>query len=139
MLHLIKLAVGVRDVAHLRAIQTERQAQEPLRHRTRNAPRRAAELMAGGSLYWVIAGALVVRQRVLDVVPDHWPDGSACAGLMLDATLVPVEGRRMKPFQGWRYLEDAAAPADVSAAGLAPGAHAMPTALRLELEALCLL
>ena len=139
MLHLIKLAVGVQDVAHLRALQAARQGTEALRHRTRNAPRRAAELMAGGSLYWVIAGALVVRQRVLDVTPDHWPDGTACAGLMLDPVLVPVEGRRMKPFQGWRYLEDAAAPADVSAMTETPGADAMPAALRRELEALCLL
>ncbi len=138
MVHLIKLAVGIRDVAHLREVQTERSLRDPpLRHRTRNAPRRAAEIVAGGSLYWVIAGALVVRQRVVAIEADHWEDGTPCAGLMLDAALIPVEGRRMKPFQGWRYLEDAAAPSDVSAMATPTGL--MPTAMRLELEALCLL
>ena len=139
MVHLIKLAVGVRDVAHLRAIQAERQRTEPpLRHRTRNAPRRAAELAGGGSLFWVVAGALVVRQRVLEVIADHWEDGTPCAGLLLHPELVAVEGRRMKPFQGWRYLEDAAAPLDVTGTPT-PTAHDLPAALRRELEALCLL
>ncbi len=138
-LHLVKLAVGVRDLPHLRAIQAERALREPpLRHRTRNTPRRAAEILAGGSMYWVIGGALIARQRIVDIVADRREDGTPCAGVLLEATLVPVRGRLMKPFQGWRYLHDADAPAD-SAAGPANGASELPEALRHELEALCLL
>ncbi len=140
MLHLTKLAVGVRDIAHLRALQAARHAETPpLRHFTRSFPRRAAEITEGGSLYWVICGAMLVRQRVLDVVEDQWDDGSRCAGLVLDPVLVPVEGRPCKPFQGWRYLEAAAAPADVTAADPALGADGLPDRLRRELQALCLI
>ncbi len=64
MLHLAKLAVGVRNVAHLGDVQARR---DPLRHLTRNLPRRRDEILRGGSLYWVVSGAMVVRQRVLDI------------------------------------------------------------------------
>ena len=138
MLHLTKLAVGIRDLAHLRAVQAARQhATPPLRHQTRNMPRRAAEITEGGSLYWVIAGTLLARQRVLAITEDRWDDGSRCTGLVLDPALVQVEGRPVKAFQGWRYLEADDAPPDLGEADMAP--HAMPPALRNELRALCLL
>ena len=95
MLHLAKLAVGVRDIAHLRTLQAARAAAAPpLRHHTRSVPRRAAEITAGGSIYWVVAGAMVVRQRVLDVVEDRWDDGARCAGSS------PDRCRRCFPDQG---------------------------------------
>lgn len=138
MIHMTKLAVGIRDLAHLRQHQAARVAAGgALRHQTRNAPRRAEEIMGGGSLYWVIAGAMLVRQRIVDITEVRGEDGSRYAGLVLDPVLVQVEGRPTKPFQGWRYLDPAAAPPDLTAADLAPGA--MPPALRNELRALCLL
>ena len=89
MLHMTKLAVGIRDAGHLREAQAERMRDGgKLRHRTRNLPRRAEEIVDGGSMYWVIAGATVIRQRIVDIVPDRWEDGSACAALMLDPELV---------------------------------------------------
>lgn len=140
MLHLTKLAVGVRDIAHLAQIQAARAAIEPpLRHRTRSYPRRVAELLDGGSIYWVVAGAMLVRQRLIDIRADHWEDGSACAGLLLDPTLVPVAGRVTRPFQGWRYLTAEAAPEDISAMAAAEGAEAMPAALLRQLQALGLI
>jgi hypothetical protein len=140
MLHLVKLAVGTRDVEHLRAMQAERvQRQPPLRHRTRNRPRRAAEVIDGGSLYWVVSGAVLVRQRITDIVEDHWDDGSRCSGLILDPALVSVAGRTMKPFQGWRYLAAADAPPDLAAMPEPVGGTDLPAALRRELVALCLI
>jgi len=140
MLHIAKLAVGIRDIAHLRQVQAMRASQEPpLRHRTRSFPRRAAEITCGGSIYWVIGGAMLVRQRVLDVIEDRWDDERRCAGLVLDPALVPVEGRPTKAFQGWRYLSDAEAPTDVSAQEPACGADGLPEELRRQLVALCLL
>jgi len=139
VLHLIKLAVGVRDLGHLRALQADRATREPpLRHRTRNAPRRAAEILAGGSMFWVIGGALSARQLILDIREDRRDDGSPCAGLVLHPEVIPVRGRLMKPFQGWRYLPEKDAPPDV-ADGPTKGAADLPAALRQELEALCLL
>ena len=138
MLHISKLAVGIRDIAHLRQVQAERVVlQPPLRHRTRNMPRRRDEIVGLGSLYWVIAGTLLVRQPIVGIIEDTWEDGSRCAGLLLDPVLVQVEGRPVKAFQGWRYLVHADAPPDLSAEDLAP--DAMPVALRNELRALCLI
>ena len=140
MLHLAKLAVGIRDIAHLRDVQAQRAAvRPPLRHQTRSFPRRTGEITAGGSIYWVIRGAMVVRQRVLDVQEDQWDDATRCAGLVLDAALVPVEGRPVKAFQGWRYLLDTEAPADIGPGGPALGADGLPDGLRRELRTLCLL
>jgi len=132
MLHLMKLAVGIRDLAQLRAAQAPR---EPLRHLTRNHPRRAAEVLAGGSIYWVIAGAMLARQRILDLQPDQADDGTPRCALMLDRTLVPVAARPVKPFQGWRYLPPADAPADVDDAL----AGDLPPSLAQELRLLGLL
>ncbi len=137
ILHLVKLAVGVRDLAHLRAIQAERAAVAPLRHRTRNRPRRAAEIVGGGSIFWVIGGALRARQRIGGIVEDRWEDGSKCAGLLLDPHLVAVRGRLMRPFQGWRYLAPSEAPEDLDASAAIEAA--LPEDLRRELMELCLL
>ena len=140
MLHLAKLAVGIRDVAHLRDVQAARAAgRPPLRHQTRSFPRRTAEITAGGSIYWVIRGAMCVRQRVMEVQEDAWDDGTRCAGLVLCPALVPVEGRPVKAFQGWRYLLRDAAPADIGPDGPLLGADGLPDGLRLELRMLCLL
>ena len=140
MLHLTKLAVGVRDIAHLAQLQARRLEQDPpLRHQTRNFPRRAEEILAGGSIYWVITGATLVRQRIVDIRPDAWDDGTSCAGLILDPLLVPVAARPTKPFQGWRYLAPEAAPPDLSAMPEAAGADDLPAAMRRELQALGLL
>ncbi|HTH99971.1 MAG TPA: DUF1489 domain-containing protein [Acidisoma sp.] len=138
MLHLIKLSVGIRDVEHLRDVQAARLATDPpLLHRTRQWPKRAAEILAGGSIYWVIAGQLQCRQVVLDIRPDRRPDGSACAALVLDSTLVLVEPRPTKPFQGWRYLKAEEAPADLAEGS--EGGGDLPSGLRLALRELCLL
>jgi hypothetical protein len=137
MIHMIKLAVGVRDIPHLAAIQKARAAaRPPLRHQTRSTPKRAAELTAGGSIYWVIGGLVQVRQLVRDVVEDEWDDNSKCAGLVLDPALVRVEARPVKAFQGWRYLTPADAPADIT---YRPGAEELPAELRAALSKLSLI
>jgi hypothetical protein len=140
MLHIVKLAVGVRDVPHLTEIQARRlKADPPLRHQTRNAPRRAPEIIDGGSIYWVITGAILVRQRILDIIEDRWDDDSKCSGLVLDPQLIRVQPRAMKPFQGWRYLAPADAPADIAAGASPEAMDEMPADLRRALHGLALL
>ena len=142
MLHLIKLAAGCVSVDDLAERQAQRaKTHPPLRHRTRATPRRAEEILAGGSIYWVIAGFVQVRQRIVAIVPDTMADGSPCCALHLDPVLVPVELRPAKPFQGWRYLPAADAPTD-RPSGLAEpqeGFAAMPDSMRRELAELGLL
>jgi hypothetical protein len=139
MLHIMKLAVGVRDVGQLAEFQRARaQSDPPLRHKTRNSPKRAEEITAAGSLYWVVNGAILVRQRITSINRDHWDDGSACAALVLDPELIPVTARAMKAFQGWRYLNAADAPADLSATP-GGGVDDLPEPMRLALSRLALL
>jgi hypothetical protein len=140
MLHMLKLSVGVKEVAQLRAIQALRAAADPpLRHQTRMMPKRRDEILDGGSIFWVIGGFVQLRQRLLDIIEDRWDDGTPCAGLVLDPVLVAVEARPVKAFQGWRYLDAASAPPDVAAMRQAAGAQAMPEAMLRELRALCLI
>ncbi|WP_298264019.1 DUF1489 family protein [Acidocella sp.] len=138
MLHLIKLAVGVRDFAHLAALQASRAgAGQPLRTQTRNLPKRADELCDGGSLYWVIGGIVQARQKILGVEAAIREDGTRCAVLVLEPVPVKVAGYAKKAFQGWRYLEPAAAPPDVMAEGTQ--AYDMPEDMRRTLAGLGLL
>jgi hypothetical protein len=138
MIHLLKLSVGTRDVEHLAALQRERAGLDPpLRHRTRQMPKRAPEIIGGGSIFWVVAGTIQCRQRILDIRPDQRPDGTACVALMLDPAIVMVDGRPVRPFQGWRYFSQEAAPPDIVEA---IGSEVrLPQALRLALAELCLL
>ena len=139
MLHLIKLSVGTTDLADLAAWQAGQMARGELPcHRTRMAPRRAAEILAGGSIYWVIGGAVRGRQRVRALDPDRRPEsGEPCTRIGLEPTLVPVWPRAMRPFQGWRYLNPADAPADLDA--LDGPEPSLPLPLRRALQELALL
>lgn len=138
MVHLIKLSVGVRDLAHLSDLQRERaQTDPPLRHRTRQMPKRAEDIIGGGSIFWVIGGMIQCRQRILDIVPDRRLDGTPCVAFVLDPAIVLVQPRTARPFQGWRYLGEDAAPPDL---GVGSGSDVeLPPALRLALAELCLL
>jgi hypothetical protein len=124
-LHLVKLCVGVDVVEELLEWQAERSAerlakgQDPRpRHVTRMWPKRDGELLAGGSLYWVIRGVIRVRQRILDLQEVRGEDGIRRCAIVLDPKLVPTAPRPRSAFQGWRYLKAADAPPDI---GTAPG------------------
>jgi hypothetical protein len=136
-LHLIKLSVGSSCLDDLRRWQAHWGASHPpLRHTTRNYPRRAAELLEGGSIYWVINRIVTARQLLLDVVEGVREDGSKACDLVLDPVLVPVRGQFHKPFQGWRYLRGEDAPADAAAGEVRAE---MPAELERELVRLGLL
>jgi hypothetical protein len=112
-LHLLKLAVGVDDVEHLRRVRAARTAERGGSWVfTRNRPRRVAELLDGGSLYWVIRGHIAVRQRLVGFRGERDADGRRHCLIEIDGTLVPTLPRICRPFQGWRYLSAETAPAD---------------------------
>ncbi len=143
-LHLIKLCVGcdsVRDLddwikEKLKAKRKNGEKPEHI-HRTRMVPKRAAELIDGGSLYWVIRGQIMCRQRIRDVRPFRDKDGIGRCGLVLDPKTVLVEPRPCRAFQGWRYLAAKDAPRDLDS--VVKGAAAMPETLRRELRELGLM
>ena len=143
-LHLIKLCVGCDSVKDLedwiREKQRERRRRKQPRehvHRTRMVPKRADELTDGGSLYWVIRGQVMCRQRLIDVRPYVDKEGIGRCQLVLEPKLTLVEPRPWRAFQGWRYLEAKDAPRDLDRA--APGVRNMPETLRRELRELGLL
>jgi hypothetical protein len=106
-------------------------------HTTRMVPKRADELTAGGSLFWVIRGQIMCRERILAVTPFVDRDGISRCHVTLDCKPVLVEPRPYRAFQGWRYLAAKDAPRDLDRA--APGAQSMPENLRRELRDLGLL
>jgi len=117
--HLIKLSVGVDDVEHLARIQAKRLTDArrrgvapELKHVTRHRPRRADDILGGGSIYWVIRGFIRARQRIVDIRPAQRADGTPACALVLDPELVRTERRSARPFQGWRYLAADRAPKD---------------------------
>jgi hypothetical protein len=100
-------------------------------------PKRADELLDGGSLYWVIRGQVMCRQRLIAVRPFVDKEGIGRCRLVMEPKVVLVESRPFRAFQGWRYLTTKDAPRDLDRA--APGAAAMPEQLRRELRELGLL
>ena len=145
-LHLIKLCVGCDSIEDLASWQAERLKQRRkdgeknprLFHRTFQSPKRRDELLAGGSLYWVIKGLVQVRQPLLDIGEGTKDDGTPCCLLILKNQLVPVRPAPRRPFQGWRYLDPAEAPEDLKR-GAAGDIVAMPPKLRKQLAELGLL
>lgn len=142
--HLIKLCVGCDTVSELAEWQVERLAslqkagkRPELCHRTLQTPRRRAEILDSGSLYWVIKGFVLVRQRIIDLRSDVKDDGTACCGIVLDPELVATRPHPRRAFQGWRYLETADAPQDVK--GLAEAPDDIPRGMREELRELRLI
>jgi len=136
-LHLVKLCVGCRDIAHLAAFQkARREATGRNAHVTRMVPRRAKEILDGGSLYWVINGMITVRQRIVAIEPFVDDEGVKRCRLELDTELVPVRPMPRRPFQGWRYLEEADAPPDMN---MADGEEDLPEDMRRDLGSLGLL
>jgi hypothetical protein len=141
-LHLIKLCVGCDSVKDLEdwireKLRTQKKRAREHIHTTRMVPKRADELVDGGSLFWVIRGQVSCRQRILAVRPFVDRHGIGRCRLALEPKVVLVEPRAWRAFQGWRYLELGDAPRDLDRA--APGARDMPENLRRELRELGLL
>ena len=115
--HLIKLSVGTDSVESLATWQQMRAAERPdglPRHVTRMWPRREDEILAGGSIYWVIKGVIQCRQRILRLDKVTGEDGINRCAIILDPELIRTANAQRHPFQGWRYLTAADAPPDLS-------------------------
>jgi hypothetical protein len=142
-LHLIKLCVGAESIDDLEEWIGERIAERRKRgerqlalHVTRMTPKRVAELLDGGSLYWVIRGQVAARQRLEEIETFTDADGIGRCRLWMAPEVAPVLPRPCRPFQGWRYLAGADAPPDLGGRG---EIAEMPEALRRELSSLGLL
>jgi hypothetical protein len=143
-LHIIKLCVGVDSIEHLALLDREelrrrrRERKKPeLIFQTRQMPKRAGEIIPGGSVYWVIKGVVQVRQPLLALRPVTADDGHSACDMVFANKLVAVRPVPRRAFQGWRYLEAADAPPDLD--GDAKAIAQIPEAMRRELVALGLI
>jgi hypothetical protein len=114
--NILKLSVGTENIDDLAAWQQTKRAQttEGLpRHVTRMWPKREAELMNGGSIFWVIKGVIQCRQKIIRLDEQFGQDGIRRCAIVMDSTLIRVQSSLKRPFQGWRYLSPEDAPADL--------------------------
>jgi hypothetical protein len=144
-LHIIKLAVGCESVKELKGwvaerMKTAKKKGLPQRHVhiTRMTPKRVDEVLSGGSLYWVIRGEIAAREKIVAIEPFRDKDGIGRCRLVMQPKVIAVSPRPMRPFQGWRYFTEDAAPPDLTRAA-AGSIATMPEPLRRELRDLGLL
>ncbi|NJS38735.1 MAG: DUF1489 domain-containing protein [Rhodobacteraceae bacterium] len=116
MINILKLCVGADSVEDLLDWQASQRRHWPpgkAVHVTRMWPKREAEVLEGGSLYWVIKGVILARQTIHDLQQVDMGDGISRCALVLDAEVIRTEAAPRRPFQGWRYLEPADSPRDL--------------------------
>ncbi|MBA3909193.1 MAG: DUF1489 domain-containing protein [Rhodobacter sp.] len=114
--NLLKLCVGTDSVEDLTDWQDTQRGRWPegrAVHVTRMWPKREAEVLNGGSLYWVIKGVILVRQRIVGLEQIDLGDGISRCALVLDAAVIRTEAAPRRPFQGWRYLDPKDTPRDL--------------------------
>jgi hypothetical protein len=134
MIHLTKVAFSCASVETLERRQQKRLKDGIVPIVTRFRPKRAEEVLGGGSLYWIIKHRLVARQAILDFATSP-RDGRTI--IRLSPEMVRVSLKAMRAHQGWRYLDPAEAPADLE--GEPDGMDAMPPALLGKLAGLALI
>lgn len=132
-LHITKIAFGCASADDLReALESERNNGGEVRLTTRYCPKRVEE-MEGGSLYWIHSGTIIGRSPILGFKEN----GEGRYWLRIEPRLIPVVPRAKRAHQGWRYLDEADAPADLGDG--ASEADALPANMAQELERLGLL
>ena len=112
-IHMLKLCVGCDSVEALLA--SRRDQDDPSRPwimRTRQTPKRAAEMIDGGSLYRVFKGVILCRQTVIAVNTVGEGPNARCE-VSLHPEPVRVAPTPRRAFQGWRYLHPCEAPPDL--------------------------
>ncbi|NHF73833.1 DUF1489 family protein [Paracoccus xiamenensis] len=129
--NLVKLCVGADGPDDLEEWQRLRFGSGHAAHVTRMWPKREAELLAGGSIYWVFKGILLARQRLIGLEERVGEDGIRRCALILDRDLIRTTAVPRRPFQGWRYLDAGDAPPDLAAGR--DHDDALPAALAAEL------
>lgn len=126
-LSMTKIAYGSESPATLRAWLESHEGEALMT--TRYLPKRHAE-MAGGSLYWIHNHLIIGRSPLLGFAQRE--DGRWW--IRLEPRLIPIQPRRKRAHQGWRYLAEEDTPADLD--GEIGEGDAMPARLLNELAKL---
>ena len=116
-INLIKINVGssnVDDIKNWQLANREKWADKKPRHITRMWPKRQQEILNGGSIFWVVKGYIIARQKIIGMEEFYRNKTIRCCALIFDNTIFETEIVRKRPFQGWRYLEKEQSPADLA-------------------------
>jgi len=105
-LHLTKVAFGATSLEDMHGWFAGRGEEALLT--TRYLPKRHAEIMDGGSLYWILKHQLIARSPILRFAEAE----GGKTHIVIAARLVAIHPRPRRAHQGWRYLEDSDAPRD---------------------------
>jgi hypothetical protein len=115
-INLIKINVGSTNVDDIRDWQLSNREKWPdkrPRHITRMWPKRQIEILNGGSIFWVVKGYIMARQKIIGMEEFYRNDTIKCCALVFDNSIFETEIVKKRPFQGWRYLEKEQSPADL--------------------------
>ena len=105
-LSMTKVAFGASSFEDLHGwFKTRR---ESARLTTRYLPKRHEE-MIGGSVYWILKHQLVARSEILGFEEAE----GGRTEIVISTKLIDVHPKPKRAHQGWRYLEEADAPADL--------------------------
>jgi hypothetical protein len=136
-LHILKLSVGSDGIESFdRWIKDVKTGRDTMDHVTRSFPKRHAEILPGGSLYWIIKGAILLRTPIEKFEPVRGDDGIERCRIVFKPKYVIVRPTPRRAFQGWRYFDAADAPPDMPKNS---GLNDMPSKMRKELAELGLL
>jgi hypothetical protein len=127
-LHIIKLVVGcdtIEDLLDWRRANP----QDDWRVHTRQTPKRAAEVLDGGSIYRVFKGLILCRQQILGIETVGEGQAARCH-MIVSPEIVRVAPTPRRAFQGWRYFRADEAPPDLVASDVGE----MPTELAARLR-----
>ena len=134
--HLQKLSVGSESIhtladwqAHVVARRQQRGLSAHHVHVTRMFPKRREEILDGGSIYWVIKGNILCRNKIA-ALEETTKNGHRACAILMEPELIPVLPKPRRAFQGWRYLQNGDQPADLSAAD---GGTDLPPAFQAKL------
>jgi hypothetical protein len=97
-------------------------------------PKRGEELLTGGSIYWIIKGAILCRQKLIRLDEVIGSDGIRRCAIVTEPELVAVAATPKRAFQGWRYLQSNDAPPDLAQAR--PSDDALPAEMQAVLASI---
>ncbi len=117
-INLLKIAAGISSVPALVERFEARGEYDPemgfvVPVITRNVPRQREALLAGGSIYWIIKGQILVRSEIVALSEAEDGDGRRLCIINIAPILHPVVPTKRRGFQGWRYFKPADAPPDI--------------------------
>lgn len=116
-IHMIKLVVGVDDLDHFAEMQAHHivdyDGQPANMVYTRFKPKREQEILkSGGSIYRVIKNRIQCRQEIIGFEMIETKDKGTQCTIMVKPQIIQTVSQAHRPFQGWRYFDEATAPKD---------------------------